>query len=109
LAYASRRWDQKNVLCELGIRGLPIESGGGGTAGSLFYEGWHTRIAANKAAANAQTKISTHWSRDIRGSIEKGPTNPREAVVGPGAEHRRRPPVLKGRRNPILQRFAAIW
>jgi hypothetical protein len=72
------------VLYELGIRRLPIESGGqnalsylacgGGTAGSLFYEGWHNMIAANKAAAKAQTKISTHWSRVIRGSIEKGPT-----------------------------------
>jgi hypothetical protein len=79
------KMDQKKVLYGQGIRGLPIESGGQNAG--LFYEGWHSRIATNKAAANAQTKISTQRSRVIRGSIEmeKGPTNPREAVVGPRA------------------------
>jgi len=60
------KMDQKKVLYGQGIRGLPIESGGQNAG--LFYEGWHSRIATNKAAANAQTKISTHRSRVIRGS-----------------------------------------
>jgi hypothetical protein len=40
-----------------------------------LYEGWNSGIAANQVAANAQTEISTHWSRVIRGLIEKGPAN----------------------------------
>jgi hypothetical protein len=58
---------------------------GRGCSPTSTYEGWHSTIAANRVAANTQTKISTHWSRVIRGSIEKGPTiRAREAVVGPG-------------------------
>ena len=108
--------NQKKVLYELGIRRLPIESGGqnalsylacgGGVAGSHFYEGWHSRIAANKAAANTQTKISTHWSRVIRGSIEKGPTNPGEAVVRPRVSAA---PGFKGTSRSNFARFAASW
>jgi hypothetical protein len=46
-------------------------------------------------AANAQTKISTHWSRVIRGSIEKGPTTSAGQADGGRAGASAPPPGLK--------------
>jgi hypothetical protein len=67
------------------------------------YEGWHSRIAANKVAANPQTKISTHWSRVIRGSIEKSPATRGNDGRGQG----KIPVCLRGTARPKLRTFLA--
>jgi hypothetical protein len=72
-----------------------------------IYEGWHSRIAANKVAANAQTKISTHWSRVIPGSIEKGPTNHAKGGNQVAAGPRTAPSAEGGQRKAKLRIFLA--
>ena len=69
----------------------------------VTYEGWHSTIAANKVAANTQTKISTHWSRVIRGSIENGPASRGED----GRGHTKAPSVEGGQRKTNHGTFIA--